>query len=172
MQIQKRNGISYIRLNPGDHVACSEQAELSTLLGSCVAACLYDEQQRVIGMNHFVLPQNPSTSFVHVNDELPGRFGAHAMDQLIDDMLHKGARLNQIKAKVFGGANVIQSTAINKAEPDLINERNCRFVLDYLKGRNIPIVASDLCGNSARIIHFRSADFAVFMRTVTAVDTL
>ncbi|HCE6098490.1 hypothetical protein ACEPU1_33790 [Pseudomonas aeruginosa] len=89
-----------IKLLPAEWRVSSEPVALATVLGSCVAACLYDPTACIGGMNHFMLP-----------DAAPGdgsaRYGAHAMELLINALLKAGALRQRLQAKVFGGGNVL-----------------------------------------------------------------
>ena len=121
-----------IKLLPADYVATGEPVALVTLLGSCVAACLYDPALKVGGMNHFMLPGEDS-------NDICGRYGAHAMELLINDLLKRGARRQRLLAKVFGGGNVLSGF-----QTDPNGTRNARFVLEYLRAERIPVLAEDL----------------------------
>ena len=116
---------------------------LTTLLGSCVAACIRDPDIGVGGMNHFLLPDGGGGS---------GRYGSYAMELLINEMLKSGARRESLQAKIFGGAQVMANfTTMN------VGERNASFVLDYLKTERIPIVVKDVLGAHPRKVCFLPA---------------
>jgi chemotaxis protein CheD len=132
-----------IRLLPADYVATDQPLALVTLLGSCVAACLYDPALAIGGMNHFMLPGSNG------NNATCARYGVNAMELLINDLLKRGARRNRLMAKVFGGGNVL-----NGFHSDPIGTRNARFVLQYLAAENIPVRAQDLGDIHARKIGF------------------
>ena len=120
-----------IKQLPADYLVTSDPVALVTLLGSCVAACLYDPLERIGGMNHFMLPEGRP-------GDVSARYGAHAMELLINDLLKGGARRSRLQAKVFGGGNVLRGFH------DPIGTRNANFVLDYLDAERIPVVAQDL----------------------------
>jgi len=132
-----------IRLLPADYVATDQPVALVTLLGSCVAACLYDPAIALGGMNHFMLPGGAG------NDAVCARYGMHAMELLINDLLKRGARRQRLLAKVFGGGNVLSGF-----HSDPIGSRNARFVLEYLAAENIPVMAQDLGDIHARKVGF------------------
>lgn len=131
-----------IKLLPAEWRVSSDPLALATVLGSCVAACLYDASAKVGGMNHFMLP-----------DAAPGdgsaRYGAHAMELLINGLLKHGAVRSRLQAKVFGGGNVLPGMTL-----DPIGTRNGNFVLNYLSAERIPIVAQDLFGVQPRKVCF------------------
>lgn len=118
-----------------------------TVLGSCVAVCLRDAQTGVSGMNHFLLPGDTSHSSCFLNES--GRYGVHAMEILINQMLKNGASRNHLHAKVFGGGNMLRGMSANP-----VGQRNAEFVLDYLQREAIPLVAHDLLGDLARKVYF------------------
>jgi chemotaxis protein CheD len=121
-----------IKLLPSDYRVTDRPIALVTLLGSCVAACLYDPMLQVGGMNHFMLPGGEAES-------VSSRYGAHAMELLINDLLKRGARRSRLQAKVFGGGNVLSGFY-----SDPIGTRNACFVLEYLSAEHIPVIAQDL----------------------------
>jgi chemotaxis protein CheD len=122
-----------IRLLPADYVASAQPVAVVTLLGSCVAACLYDPAMAVGGMNHFMLPGGEG------GGDTSARYGAHAMELLINDLLKLGARRQRLQAKVFGGGNVL--SGFHSAP---IGTRNAQFVLEYLAAERIAVLAQDL----------------------------
>ena len=135
-----------IKLLPADYVVSDQPLALVTLLGSCVAACLYDPLLQLGGMNHFMLPDGrlpdgrPPGGRIPVDEGDMGsaRYGAYAMELLINDLLKRGARRSRLQAKVFGGGNVLRGFQ------DPIGSRNARFVLGYLDAERIPVVGQDL----------------------------
>lgn len=131
-----------IKLLPAEWRVSSDPIALATVLGSCVAACIFDASAHVGGMNHFMLP-----------DAAPGdgsaRYGAHAMELLINGLLKQGAVRARLQAKVFGGGNVLPGMTL-----DPIGTRNGNFVLNYLGAERIPIIAQDLFGVQPRKVCF------------------
>lgn len=117
---------------------------LSTVLGSCVSACLFDPVAQIGGMNHFLLPGDDGTQTADM------KYGAMAMELLINALLKSGARRGQIKAKLFGGARV------NSSFGD-IGKRNVEFARAYMRREGFAIVAESLGGDQARRLHFRPA---------------
>lgn len=146
-----------IRLLPADYVSTDQPIALVTLLGSCVAACLYDPALALGGMNHFMLPGGAG------NDALSARYGANAMELLINDLLKRGARRQRLLAKVFGGGNVL-SGFYN----DPIGSRNARFVLDYLAAEGIPVLAQDLGDVHPRKVAFFAQSGRTLVRRLPA----
>jgi chemotaxis protein CheD len=123
-------------------VSGSGDTMLTTVLGSCVAACLYDPEKQIGGMNHFLLPENAAN---HSSSDL--RYAAAAMERLVNALIKGGAVRGQLRAKLFGGARMMSGL------PD-IGRRNGEAALDFLKTEGIPCVSMSLGGNSARRVRF------------------
>lgn len=122
-----------VKILPGEYFVYHEDVLIMTTLGSCIAACLWDRNARVGGMNHFMLPD------VAEGGIDSGRYGSYAMELLINEMMKKGASRLTMEAKVFGGGAVIAGmNSIN------VGERNTAFVMDYLKTERIPVVSKDV----------------------------
>jgi chemotaxis receptor (MCP) glutamine deamidase CheD len=139
--------------------ASAEPVIIRTLLGSCIAVCLWDRGRGIGGMNHFLLPSGDSLA----GD--PGRFGVHAMDRLIGAMMKLGADRRQLVAKVFGGAHVLDIAESDTGVP----QRNIAFIRDFLEHDRIPIAAEDVGGHQPRDVRFYTASNRVRVRRVGAV---
>ncbi|HSB99612.1 MAG TPA: chemoreceptor glutamine deamidase CheD, partial [Burkholderiaceae bacterium] len=125
-----------VKVLPGEFFVSDQDLLIVTTLGSCIAACLWDRERRIGGMNHFMLPEGDGDS---------GRYGSYAMELLVNQLLKRGASRSTLEAKVFGGGAVIASmTSIN------VGERNTQFVLDYLRTERIPVVSKDVLDTCAR----------------------
>lgn len=147
----------------GEVFASREPTIIKTLLGSCVAVCLWDPVARVGGMNHFLLPRALQES----TDD-PARFGVHAMDLLICEMLKAGADRMRLRAKVFGGAHVL---AIAEDE-DGVPSQNITFALEFLKREGFKLTGSDLGGYLPRRVHFQSDSGRGFVQRVASATAL
>lgn len=124
-----------VKVMPGEYFVHDEDVLVVTTLGSCIAACLWDRERHIGGMNHFMMPE-PSG---HDGAGASGRYGCYAMELLINAMIKRGASRVTLKAKVFGGGNVMRgSQSID------IGLQNTRFVTDYLRTERIPIVSQDV----------------------------
>jgi len=132
-----------VKLLPSEYYVTTTDTVLTTVLGSCVAACLVDLEAGVAGMNHFMLPEDGEPVGRGQTESM--RYGDYAMEVLIRELLRAGARRERLQAKVFGGAAVLANmTTLN------IGDRNADFVLRYLKAERIAIAAQDLRGQHAR----------------------
>ncbi|MDP3176392.1 MAG: chemotaxis protein CheD [Spirochaetaceae bacterium] len=150
-------------VEPGGRFATSQPTIIATILGSCVAACIYDQERKVAGMNHFLLAAPRYARAMPMTQTDAGRYGIHAMELLLNDMFALGARRGKLRAKVFGGASVINSSQDNFL---CVHEVNQRFIREYLAAEAIPIVSEDLGGERGRVIFFNTDTFAVMRRYV------
>ena len=154
-------GCMAVKLLPSEYYVTAADTALTTVLGSCVAACLHDPYAGVAGMNHFMLPDDGDAAPRGHADAM--RYGAFAMDVLIQALLRAGARRERLQAKVFGGGAVLASlTTLN------IGERNADFVVQYLKEQGIAIAAQDLRGPHARRVCFLPATGKAVVRKLRA----
>jgi len=138
------------------HVSGAAGDELTTILGSCVASCLFDPAAKVGGMNHFLLPEPPHS---HDPAEVDVHYGVYLMEILINDMLRRGARKAQLRAHLYGGAN------LHVGMPP-IGSANAAFAKSFLERERIPLLREDLGGAHARRIEFRPATGQVRCRAV------
>jgi chemotaxis protein CheD len=126
-----------VKVLPGEYFYTREDLMITTVLGSCVAACIGDRELGIGGMNHFLLPGNTGDTDSPVSESM--RYGSYAMEVLINDLLKAGARRARLEAKVFGGGHVLPGlNSIN------VGGRNASFVLSYLRTDNIPVLVEDL----------------------------
>ena len=151
-----------VKVLPGEYFVEAEDILITTTLGSCIAACLWDRDRRVGGINHFMLPDNGSAAD-------GGRYGSFAMELLINELIKRGASRASMEAKVFGGGAVIAGmSSLN------VGERNTRFVLDYLKTERIAVVSKDVMDVYPRKVCFLPASGKAMVKRLatTNADTL
>lgn len=134
------------KILPGEYYVTNQNTMIVTVLGSCVSACIRDPRTGIAGMNHFLLPGDPSGS-----DQLDpsARYGAYAMELLVNQLLKLGASRHHLEAKVFGGGNVLRGLTLHN-----VGQRNGEFVTDYLHNEEIPVLASDIGGDYPRKVYF------------------
>jgi len=120
----------------------SKETVLTTVLGSCVSACLFDPQRQIGGMNHFLLPESGADQGT---SDL--RYASAAMERLVNALLKAGATRSHLRAKLFGGASMMAGL------PD-IGRRNGEAALNFLKTEGIPCVSMSLGGHAARRVRF------------------
>jgi len=151
------SGMNRITVLQGQaRVSARVDDELTTILGSCVATCLFDPVAKVGGMNHFLLPEPPDS---HDPAQIDVHYGVFLMEILINDMLLQGASKSRMKAHLYGGANL-------RAGMAPIGTANADFARVFLSHERIPLVKEDLGGNCARRVEFRPATGKVRCRVV------
>jgi len=165
MKIEKYQKGERVIISPGEFHVTENPGVISTLLGSCIAACLYDPRRRLIGMNHFMLSNPRYAKDMPLNISDAGRYGVHAMDLLINEMMARGTNRFMLRAKIFGGATIMNSDAAG-GNFFCVGQVNCRFICEYLRNEGIPIDALDIGGNFGRVIHFSNGDFTVHRRRI------
>ncbi len=132
-----------------------EPLVIDTVLGSCIAACLFDPEAKIGGMNHFMLPEgidpaNPNSA----------RYGVYAIKLLISDLMKLGAGRKNFRAKVFGGGHVLKIRESASGVP----KRNIEFVKKFLEHEQIPILKEDVGGYQPRRVLFHTDTSRVFVK--------
>jgi chemotaxis protein CheD len=127
----------------------SEKTLLQTFVGSCVAICLYDPTVKVAIMAHVMLPKNNTND---ANPKPEAKFADVAIKIMLDKLQANGAKINQLKAKMAGGANIFQNEG--KANTFDIGTKNTDAIKSILKEKKIPIVAQDIGSKSGKWVIF------------------
>lgn len=136
------DGDWYVQVTQGEtYVTRNSDEVLTTVLGSCISACIRDPLMKVGGMNHFLLPDSDRSG----RDSQ--RYGAHAMELLINEIMKRGGVRQRLEAKIFGGASVISSASE-------IGSRNAAFARQYLLDEGIRLIGGDVGGTHARRIQY------------------
>lgn len=145
-----------VYLAPGLFYASAEAALVTTILGSCVAVCVWDPLERVGGINHFLLPEGTPPS---------PRFGESAVPMLIERVLDLGARRSRLKAKVFGGACVLEAFRTSSRR---LGARNVEVARERLLAELIPVVGEDVGGELGRKLVFDVQTGSAWIRAIRA----
>lgn len=125
-----------ISISQGEYaVAEDPDVVITTVLGSCVAACIRDPKLGIGGMNHFVLPGSSTRALANGDQS---RYGIYLMRLLLDDLLARGANPRRMEAKVYGGASPCNSYYN-------VGEQNIAFAMRFLAEKRIQVVESK-CG--------------------------
>ena len=141
-----------VYLHPGQLYVTPQSALVSTVLGSCVAVCLWDPVAGIGGVNHFLLPSGKGP-----------RYGTDAMERLIEEMVGRGAFLARTIAKVFGGACVISSfTGPRQA----IGPQNVDVALRALEAHSIPVRGQQTAGRRGRKLLFHTGTGHAFVKEI------
>lgn len=157
--------IETAKILPGEYYATNKEMALVTVLGSCVSACIRDSDNGIGGMNHFMLPDEGKLLGAHGNVSAGGRYGVHAMELLINQILKLGGRREKLQAKVFGGGNVLQGFMLSN-----VGQQNAEFIVEYLNLERIPIVARDLLDVWPRKIYFFPRTGRVMVKRLRKVN--
>lgn len=147
-----------VYLHPGQLHVSAEPAAVTTILGSCVSACVYDREAGIGGINHYLLP------FWSGNGTSSPRFGNVAMKALVERVLALGGRRQLIQAKVFGGACVLD--AFRRPQGRHLGDHNVGRALEALAAEGIPVVARDTGGERARKLVFHTDTGAAWLRAI------
>ncbi len=133
------------KIGPGELYATPRNMVIVTVLGSCVSACVRDPQTHIGGMNHFMLPYHEGEPDGPLSES--ARYGAFAMEVLVNHLLTLGARRDRLEAKLFGAGRIVPGMSD-------IGARNAKFAVEYLARENIPVVARDLGRHEASKVYF------------------
>lgn len=145
-----------IFLYPSALFASRKPHQVTTILGSCVAICMWDKKNRIGGINHYMLPLWNGKGLASP------KYGNIAVNKLLSKLENLGANKNDIIAKVFGGGEVISTQKSNMN----IGERNIAVAKEILKEYKIPIISSSVGGKNGRKIIFYTESGDVMHRFI------
>jgi chemotaxis protein CheD len=146
---EPNTGRMSVKILPGEYYASVQDEVITTVLGSCVSACVHDPETGIGGMNHFMLPARARDGG-RWGDTLAGRsarYGSDAMEQLVNAVLKAGGARQQLQVKIFGGGCVL-------ARMTDIGRRNIEFVRQYLEDEGLRLMAEDVGGVQPRQVRF------------------
>lgn len=135
----KRHNTFSAKILPGEYYVSMHGELISTVLGSCISACIRDVKMGIGGMNHFMLPmgnEDEHAGKIHLTSAT--RYGNFAMEMLINEILKAGGRRKNLEVKLFGGGHVLAS--MSKID---IGNKNIKFVHEYLQEEGIEVMAED-----------------------------
>ncbi len=147
----RENGCWTVKILPGEYYVSRNEEAISTVLGSCISACVRDPSCGLGGMNHFMLPEDAT---LWPNDclepavGLATRYGSYAMESLINDLLKLGAARERLEIKLFGGGRILAAMTD-------VGGRNIAFIRNYMNLEGYRIAAEDLGGTQPRkVVYF------------------
>lgn len=146
-----------VYLLPGKLYASDRPSVITTLLGSCVAVCLWDPSTGVGGINHYLLPNQIGLERESV------RFGDVAVPLLIRKLLNLGAVKGNLEAKLFGGACVLDAMK-SRVQSDHLGTKNVAVARKVLSEAGIPVVLEDIGGSSGRKLIFHSSNGSAWVK--------
>lgn len=153
-----------VKILPGEFFVASDDIVISTVLGSCISACLWDRTAKVGGMNHFMLPGGEGKETDPTG--LAGRYGVFAMEQLINELIKRGAKKSNLEAKIFGGGRVMA----NLMSID-VGKRNAEFVKNFLRTEGIKVSSEDLLDVHPRRVAFFPKTGRALCKKLAKADT-
>lgn len=154
------------KILPGEYYITSAEEAITTVLGSCISACIRDPGLAIGGMNHFMLPEDTTqgkSSWLDGAAGLATRYGSFAMESLINEILKLGARRDKLEVKLFGGGHVL------RAAMD-VGERNIAFARQWLRTEGYPVTAEDVGSDVPRRVVYFPATGKVLVRHLRSQD--
>lgn len=137
------------RILPGEYYVTTEDEVITTVLGSCISACICDPVTKIGGMNHFMLPESESgdSRWSNTVADATHRYGNFAMESLINDILKLGAKKQNLQVKVFGGGKILEAMTD-------IGKRNIEFAKEYLLAEQLKILSEDTGDRFPRKVNY------------------
>lgn len=152
-------------IQPGEYYVTDKDEVIATLLGSCISVCLRDNDTKIGGMNHFMLPGDFSKKEIFSSNS--GRYGMYAMELLIGDILKMGGGRN-LSAKVFGGAHVLHAVP-NTART--VPQANIEFIKSFLSMEGIPVENSNVGGRYGRKVLYLPRNGKAYVKKLISEET-
>jgi len=146
-----------IFLLPGQWAVPHEPSEVTTILGPCVAVCLFDRSRQMGGMNHFLLAAGGASGRER------SRYGDTSCEDLVQCLFASGSRPEDIEARIVGGANVGR---LSVAEGESLGERNAEMARSVLRRHHIAVGFEDTGGAAARRLRFRTGVGILEVKTI------
>jgi chemotaxis protein CheD len=154
------------KILPGEFFVTTNAETITTVLGSCIAACIRDTVLGYGGMNHFMLPEDNSVggnSWMNGSDGLSTRYGSYAMESLINELMKLGARRERLEVKIFGGGKILPSMTD-------VGAKNIAFAKSFLKLEGFNIAAEDVGEIYPRRVVYFPQSGRVMLKRLRALD--
>lgn len=159
-----RARLASVDLKPGEMHVAKTPTLISTVLGSCVSVCLYSPDAKIGAMCHCILP---SQMDAHLQRSNPHCCVDTCVNSMVEDFTrHHKVPHTAIKAKIFGGANVLQAGAEDAKEAATIGQRNIEAARRALREHELPLVAECVGGDHGYKVFFNTETGEVFLRRV------
>lgn len=146
---------------PGEFYVSNSDEVISSVLGSCVSACIRDPQMGLGGMNHFMLPADPGQN----SGGASARYGEYALERLINELIKHGADRSRFEIKVFGGGQILNGMGD-------IGAANIRFVREFMETEGLPIDAEDVGGRVARRVRYHPTTGKAMVKQLPVADSM
>jgi len=155
-----------VNIHIGEYYSSREPAIISTVLGPCVAVCLYDRSSKIGGMNHILMPGSGSLSLK--NRGIESRYAITAMELLINQMMRLGADRYNLTAKIFGGASILSAISPGFS----MGMKNVESVVNFLITENIHIKNYNFGGSDSRRIYYHTDSDTVLLKRIKPKEVI
>jgi chemotaxis protein CheD len=155
------------KILPGEYYVTTGDEGITTVLGSCISACIRDPALRLGGMNHFMLPEDTSNGKSSWLDEQAGlstRYGSFAMESLINDLMKLGAKRERMEVKLFGGGKILSSMTD-------VGARNISFAHSWLKTEHLQVVGEDVGDTMPRRVIYLPSTGKVLVKHLRTLES-
>lgn len=162
-----RLGIYAARILPGEYYVTKSEEGVSTTLGSCISACIRDRVAGIGGMNHFMLPAAAGAEpddWAAAGLGAATRYGNHAMEHLINQIMRNGGKRENLEIKIFGGGRIIDKMTD-------VGQRNIAFVRDYLAAEGLTAIAEDVGDIYPRMVVYFPATGVAKVKRLRSLHT-
>ena len=156
------------KILPGEYFVTRSDESITTVLGSCISACIRDPAVCIGGMNHFMLPEDNSvgkSAWLEGPGALSTRYGSYAMESLINELMKLGARRERMEVKLFGGGKILSSMTD-------VGRKNIDFAREYLRIEGFRIAAEDVGDVCPRRVLYFPATGIVMLKRLRALDVV
>ena len=156
------------KILPGEYFVTRSDEAITTVLGSCISACVRDPTVRIGGMNHFMLPEDNSSgksSWIEGPGGLATRYGSYAMESLINELMKLGARRDRMEVKLFGGGKILSSMTD-------VGRKNIQFAKEFLRVEGFKIAAEDVGDVCPRRVMYFPTTGVVMLKRLRALDVV
>lgn len=151
------------KILPGQYYVTKNNECIVTVLGSCISACIRDKNNRVGGMNHFMLPlSDEKYPDIDIRLSKAARYGNYAMELLINDIIKNGGTKKNLEVKLFGGGKIINNMTD-------IGEKNINFANEYVRLESLPLINSDLGDIYPRKVYYYPRTGKVYVKKLKSL---
>ena len=166
----KQNDIFAAKILPGEYYVTKDNELITTVLGSCISACVREPIAGIGGMNHFMLPESSEHRLQQGAEAVVGnatRYGNFAMEHLINTILSQGGKRKNLEVKLFGGGKIIPTMSD-------VGLKNISFILEYIDAEGLNLLGQDLGDIYPRKVNFYPKSGRVRMKKIQDLhnDTL
>ena len=151
-----------VKISPGDYYITDQDELITTVLGSCISACIRDVRMGIGGMNHFMIPIKCAHTS-HPEQDMDTRYGTYAMEHLINDIYKHGGTRKNLEIKLFGAGNVLVGNGD-------VGAKNIKFVRDFIHMEGYKIAAENLGGDNPRKINYSPMTGKVMMKKLASTN--